>query len=201
MLRAIRSILVLSTLAVFSMPILTYAQQPQSQKTQNTTNFAAPDREFILKAAEGGHTEVMLAEIALNKATNADVKQFAQRLADDHSKGNEELKTLAASKGVTLPAENAVKSQKLKTGMEKHSGATFDREYIKDMIKAHQKNIAMFEREARNGRDNEVKAWATQKLPTLREHLQIAQDVAGKIGVTGINNGKKGTKDTSQKPQ
>ncbi len=188
----------------------TTPQADKSMPHQNDHKMAAgssvvaSDREFIMKAAQGGQMEVMMAEMAVSKATNAEVKQFAQRLLDDHSKANEELKTLASNKGLTLPAENASKTQKMKMDMEKQAGANFDRDYMKDMVKDHQKDIAMFEREARDGKDSEVKAWAEKTLPTLREHLQMARDIAGKVGAgeAGMSEkGRKGTADSTKPSQ
>ena len=199
------AVVCLTTASVLAQQTTTSGNKTGDQKMMQTnSNIAAPDREFVTKAAEGGQQEVMMAQMAVDKASNPDVKQFAQRLVDDHSKANEELKTLASSKGLTLPAENATKTQKMKNDMGKHSGAMFDREYMKDMIKDHQKDIAMFEREARDGRDSDVKAWAEKTLPTLREHLQMAREVAGKVGVSGMDSndkGRKGMKDTTKPPQ
>lgn len=213
--KKLSTILVVFVLMLYAAPILTFAQQStnpadksMSQKdnqkmAQGNGNLSSQDREFIMKAAEGGQMEVTLGQTAVSKATNSDVKQFAQRMVDDHSKASEELKGLASSKGITLPMENAAKTQKMKADMEKHSAANFDREYMKDMVKDHEKDVAMFEREARDGKDSEVKAWAEKTLPTLREHLQMARDAASKVGAgTGTETkGNKGMKDTTKPPQ
>ena len=172
-------------------------QSPQSDKKTspskteparlNTALLSSSDREFIMKAAEGGMLEVTLGQIAINKAVNPDVKQFAQRMVDDHSKANQELSALATSKGVTLPAADTKKEQKMKEHFDKHAGADFDREYMKQMVKDHKATVEMFERHSKSGRDADLKAFADKTLPTLREHHQLAQEIARKIGTTAAD--------------
>ena len=179
------------------------SKKEHDKMMQGNNNLPAPDRSFVMKAAEGGQMEVQMAQTAVSKATTPEVKQYAQRLLDDHSKANEELKTLASAKNVTISMETSPKTQKMVTGMEKYSGEQFDREYMKDMIKDHQKDIALFERQARTGRDTEVKSWAEKTLPTLREHLKMAQDISGKMGNTSSATDKKNRdnmKNTSKSP-
>ncbi|HWQ34678.1 MAG TPA: DUF4142 domain-containing protein [Blastocatellia bacterium] len=169
----------------------------QGSKMPDNKAVPAPDRTFMMKAAEGGMAEVALGELATKQAGSDDVKQFGQRMVDDHGKANRELMDLAARKGVTLPSDMGAKEKALKTKLEKLSGAEFDREYMREMLKDHEKDVAMFEKEAKNGRDAEVKAWAEQTLPTLRDHLKLARETASKTGthVSQVQKtGKKGTK-------
>lgn len=169
----------------------------QADKTPDTRTVPAADRTFMMKAAEGGMAEVALGELATKQAGSDDVKQFGQRMVDDHGKANRELMDLAAKKGVTLPSDMGAKEKALKTKLEKLSGAEFDREYMREMVKDHEKDVAMFEKEAKSGRDAEVKAWAEQTLPTLRDHLKLARETASKTGthVSQVQKtGKKGTK-------
>ena len=141
------------------------------------------DHEFAMKVAMDGMTEVELGQVALTKAESADVKTFAQKMVDDHSKANDELKTLASTKGVTLPTALGAKERKMIDDMSKLSGADFDRKYMEEMVKGHDKAVALFEKEAANGKDAETKAWADTTLPTLREHQKMARDTAAKVGV------------------
>src|SRR4051812_49619891 len=85
-----------------------------------------PDSKFITEAAMGGMAEVKLGQLAVDKATSADVKQFAQRMVDDHSKANQELTELASSKSVTLPSDIGPKNQASMEKLSKLSGADFD---------------------------------------------------------------------------
>ena len=139
---------------------------------------ASPDSKFVEDAAIGGMAEVELGKLAAEKATSADVKQFAQRMVDDHSKANEELSSLASSKGITLPTAVDAKVQAHVEHLSKLSGAEFDQEYMKMMVSDHDKDVAEFEREANSGKDPDVKAWASKTLPTLREHQTMAKSIS-----------------------
>jgi putative membrane protein len=140
------------------------------------------DHEFFMKAAEGGIAEVELGQLALKQASSEDVKQFAQLMVDEHSKANEELKGLAASKSIPLPADAGKKNKETLDKLAKLSGAEFDREFMKVMVKDHNMAVALFEKQAKNGKDGEAKAWAEKTLPALREHQSKAREVADKIG-------------------
>jgi putative membrane protein len=140
------------------------------------------DQDFMMDAATGGMTEVELGNLGVTKATNADVKTFAQRMVDDHTKAGEELKGLATSKNVTLPAALGTKEKKIVDDMSKLSGEDFDRKFMETMVKDHDKAVALFEKEAANGKDAETKAWAEKTLPTLRDHQKQAHDIAAKVG-------------------
>jgi len=136
---------------------------------------AKADRAFIEKAAQGGVVEVELGNLAQQKAQNQQVKDFAARMVKDHSKANDELKSIASAKGVTVPAEMDKSAVKEKEKLEKLEGARFDREYMGHMVKDHKKDVKEFAKEARNAKDSDVKNFAATTLPTLQEHLNLAQ--------------------------
>jgi putative membrane protein len=133
------------------------------------------DRAFIEKAAKGGVAEVELGNLAQQKAQNQQVKDFAARMVQDHSKANEELKSIASAKGVAVPAEMDKSVLKEKEKLEKLAGAKFDREYMSHMVKDHKKDVKEFANEAKNAKDGDVKNFAAATLPTLQEHLKLAQ--------------------------
>jgi putative membrane protein len=138
------------------------------------------DSTFVKKAARGGLAEVELGQLATQKASSEDVKKFGQRMVDDHSKANEQLKQVAAEKHIDLPQDLNAKDKATKARLEKLSGEQFDKAYMKNMVKDHQTDVAEFERESKMGRDPEVKSFAEQTLPTLKEHLKEAQKIAPK---------------------
>ncbi len=143
---------------------------------QNTANrMGSPDNTWINKAAQGGMAEVELGQLAQSKASSNAVKQFGQRMVDDHTKANDELKRIAADKGITLPSGLDAKSQATKDRLSKLSGKEFDHAYMEDMVKDHREDIAEFKKEASSGKDPEVKAFASKTLPTLEEHLKLAE--------------------------
>ncbi|MBI3653058.1 MAG: DUF4142 domain-containing protein [Acidobacteria bacterium] len=208
---------------------------------QGEMKASSMDHHFVMMAAEGGNAEVELGQLALSKASSEAVKQFAQRMVDDHGKANAELAQLAQSKGITIALANdtsattvnpdpdtkaatepttpdpmkhdqmnqdmkqgkmnpdTMKDEKMQQGKMNHdmmrkssgqkmseklaklSGADFDREYMKYMVEDHVKDVAMFEKEAKTGKDADIKAFAEKTLPTLKEHLQMARDTNAKV--------------------
>jgi putative membrane protein len=147
--------------------------------------FAADDM-FVTKAAKGGLAEVELGKLASEKASSDAVKQFGQRMVDDHGKANNELKTLAQSKSVTIPTDLDAKDKALRDRLMKLSGRAFDRAYMQAMVSDHVKDVNEFRTESKTGKDPEVKAWAAKTLPTLEEHLKMARSAAsGAVGTSG----------------
>jgi putative membrane protein len=150
--------------------------------------YAATDKEpskdakFMQKAAVGGMFEVEAGKIAAQKGMSDEVKVFGQRMVDDHTKAGNELAQLAESKGVKLPGTLGRKDKEQIEKLNKMKPADFDRQYIDMMVKDHKEDVKEFAAEAKNGKDDDVKAFAAKTLPTLREHLKMAQDIAGKMG-------------------
>ena len=149
---------------------------------------ANADARFVMQASEGGMMEVAKGKLAAQKGAHEGVKQFGQKMVDDHSKVNDELKSIAGGKNITVPDEMP-KSPSTATlaKLEKVEGAAFDRAYVEDQIRDHEKTIALFEREAKTGKDAELKAFAEKTLPTLKEHLTMAQDLKTKVAKGATN--------------
>jgi len=156
--------------------------------------FAADDA-FVKKAAEGGMAEVQLGKLAAEKASSDAVKKFGQRMADDHGKANDELKTLAQKKNIALPTDLDAKDKALHDRLEKLSGQAFDRAYMQAMLTDHQKDVSEFRTESKSGSDPDVKAWAAKTLPTLEDHLKQARETNGAVATSGTKT--PGTKKTS----
>ena len=137
---------------------------------------AEDDAGFLKQAAHNGHAEVESGKLAQDKASSAQVKAYAQRMVDDHTKAHAELEQLAASKGVALPkTPDAAQQEKLKA-LGALSGAEFDRQYVEQMgVAAHEQTIALFQRGASNARDPQIKAYAAGLLPSLQHHLEMAR--------------------------
>ena len=140
----------------------------------------AVDRHFMRKAGEGGLAEVELGKLATEKGQSDEVKKFGQRMVDDHSKANDQLKQLAESKGVTLPSSLSAKDKSTKAKLEKLSGEQFDRAYMNDMVQDHTKDVSEFQRASTQAKDSDVKSFASQTLPTLQDHLKEARSIAPK---------------------
>jgi len=141
------------------------------------------DAAFLKDAAEGGMDEVKLGELAQQHGASDRVKKFGQRMVDDHTKMNGEVQALAARKNVTLPTDISVRQHASYKLLSDKNGEAFDKSYISTMVKDHQDDIAAFQKEANTGSDPDVKALVTKALPTLQEHLRMAQDIARELGV------------------
>jgi len=145
----------------------------------------SPDASFYKKAAEGGIAEVELGQLAQKKSHNTAVQEFGAMMVKDHSAANEKLQSVAAQKGVKLPTSPSIGQKATKGKLEVLSGDSFDKSYIKGMIKDHKEDIELFNQEATSGQDPEAKAFASATLPTLKEHLQKIEGIAGSAGVSG----------------
>src|SRR5689334_9798601 len=158
-------------------PAPTTQSQPRGDnQTRSTfTSSGSEDIEFVFDAAKGGLAEVELGKLAADRAQNEEVKKFAQRMVDDHSKANDQLKQIAESKGIKLPSDVEAKDKALMQRLEKLNGAAFDRAYMNAMVNDHVKDVNEFKKEANAGRDSQVKSFASSTLPTLEEHLQHAR--------------------------
>jgi putative membrane protein len=141
------------------------------------------DRRFVSKAADEGHTERQLAQLAAERASNMEVRTYAQKLAEQHSKVNSELMSLANQKGVKVDMDDD-KDRAYKR-LEKKSGSDFDQEFVEHMIDEHERDIKMFEKAASDAKDPEVRSFASKHVNALREHLQEAQDLRQTLMPTG----------------
>jgi putative membrane protein len=222
-----RALALCTVLALASTTLLAQQQQQQGKgydndkgvpgkETQTQTGkagqFSRGDEKFLKDACRGGRMEVQMGNLGVQKAQNPQVKEYAQRLIDDHTKANSELKQLALNKGLTFPdtdsvaeatdvtdadrtrvrerndAEKDAKGEhKEHAGLKKLeglSGAEFDREFVRMAVKDHEKDISEFEKVSQKSEDSEVRAFAAKALPTLREHLQQAKNLQSEIGTS-----------------
>lgn len=163
--------------AAFAQSSLTPASAVLSKASAGVT---VADSTFLKKAASGGIAEVELGQLALQKASSPDVKQFAQRMVNDHTKANGQLKQVAADEHIRLPQSMSAKDKATKDTLANLSGDDFDRAYMKDMVQDHRHDVAEFERESKSAQDPAVKSFAMQTLPTLRDHLKEAERIAPK---------------------
>jgi putative membrane protein len=253
----------------------------QSGKAAGSNALAESDRKFIMETAHNGMAEVMLGRMASERASSDEVKQFGQRMVDDHTKANQELMQLASTKGITLPAmtdmggsmtstgatsgtgttmsntqtsasgsqatgstgqtsgsQTSGSTDRSGTGMQtsgsttgmsgqgtgahgghmmgpKHqklmdrlsglSGAEFDREYMKQMVKDHEDAVSDFQKQSTRGKDSDIRAFAARTLPTLQEHLRMAREIDSKVRggsntTTNKNNTSGDSNSTTKRP-
>jgi putative membrane protein len=166
-------------------------QKPSTDKPGGQASDAAAkkagstDAAFLRQMGNGNMAEVAHGKLATQNASAAEVKQFGQRMADDHGKALEELKGLAAQKNVTLPAELDAKHKAMQDKLSKMKGEEFDRAYMSHMVSAHAQTTAAVQQEIKGGKDPDVQAWAQKVLPTVQEHHKLAQSIHAKLKGSG----------------
>jgi putative membrane protein len=131
------------------------------------------DKTFMKNAAKGGMEEVEMGKMAQQQGQSTDVKNFGKRMVTEHTMANNELMQLAAGKKFALPKE--------KMNVEKFNAAGFDKEYMADMVKDHQKDLAEFQNEAKTGSDPDLKAWAAKTTEMIKKHLALAKQTQSKL--------------------
>lgn len=144
------------------------------------------DSKMMADLAQANIAEIETGKMALEKSQNDQVKKFAQHMIDDHTSALKELQTLATAKGVTLPDDTDLKHKTMATALKAMTGNSFDNQYMKRVgVGDHQATIELLQKAQKNAKDPELKAMATKMLPTVREHLKMAQQ-----GVTAVANKK-----------
>jgi putative membrane protein len=136
---------------------------------------SSADREFATKAASGGLAEIQAAQLAEQRATSPQIKQFAQRMTTDHTAANTELQQIAKQANINLPSQPAGKDAAEEQKLRGLSGAAFDQAYAQGQLQDHRETVELFQKEASSGQDAALKAFAQKTLPILQQHLQMAE--------------------------
>ena len=164
---------IVTGMAVAVLLVSSAAAGPKHHK--QSASRTAVDSEFATKAAQTNLSEIRLADLAMTKTSNQSVKNLAQSVESGHAKANNELKDIAAKQNLTLPKTVDPKEQAEYDRLSKLSGAEFDRAYTRKQVEAHKDVIAEYRRESSHGTDPELKKYATDTLPALEHHLQLAE--------------------------
>ena len=155
-------------------------KQDSADHNENTTaasTVSEEDSKFAVDVASGGLMEVQLGELAQQKASSQQVKDFGKMMVRDHSKANDELKSIAGAKNITLPPAPGEDHMDHIKNLTEKTGKEFDKDYMKMMVDDHQEDIDKFEKCSKDAKDPELKAFASKTLPTLREHLASAKKI------------------------
>jgi len=145
------------------------AQNRSPSQTGSAASLTANDKTFMRKAVKGGMMEVAMGKLASEQGQSADVKKFGERMVTDHSKANDELKSIAEKKGVKLPSKEPSKKWKS------------DKDYMDAMLKDHEKDLAEFQKEAKEGTDPDLKEFAERTAKVIQEHLDLARETQSKL--------------------
>lgn len=147
----------------------------EHKEEANTNTVAEDDAEFAVMAANAGMTEVELGKLAAGKASDQRVKDFAQMMVKDHEAANSKLMALATAKKITLPTSVGEDEQKHMTEMQKKTGKEFDKHYMDMMVDDHGKVVDAFKKASTDAKDADIRAFATETLPTLTSHHEAAK--------------------------
>ena len=143
------------------------------------------DKMFVHKALEGGMAEVELGQLALTKTSDPDIKNFAQKMVDDHTKLGDDMKGVAQQVGVKVPTKLSKKDEAIKAKLSALDGTAFDQAYIKDMVKDHEQDEKEFKDESQMAAIPAVKQAATKGEHVIHEHLEMITQIAESKGVKG----------------
>jgi putative membrane protein len=152
---------------------------------QNPQGSAMQDKDFTREALEGGMAEVQLGQLAVQKGSSEDVKQFGQKMVDDHTKLGDQMKQVAQQEGVNPPDHLSKKDEALVAKLSALSGPEFDQAYIQAMVKDHKKDLSDFETEANNTQNPGMKQVAQQDAQVIDQHLQMIKQIAKAHNVKG----------------
>ena len=141
-----------------------------------SSSVSMEDEKFVKEAIKGNAKEVKLGQIAASKGSTAEVRKLGQTMVDDHTKAGNEIKSLAEKKGIKFEDPDMDKEcKKCCDNLSKKAGKDFDKAYTEMMVKDHKKDISEFKKEKDNGKDSDIKSWATTTLPTLEHHLSMSE--------------------------
>jgi putative membrane protein len=157
----------LGCVLVVSLPLLAQAQTASNA-----------DKAFMRMAAEANMTEAHIGQMAESQGSGSQVKDFGQKLTHDHTDAYQQLAEVAAKTGSSIPKGIDVRKISVVEQLMKAKGVQFDRQFVQDEIRDHEKALAEFKREAQHGQDPEVKAYASKMIPVLEDHLHEAQALA-----------------------
>lgn len=155
-------------------------QVKAAAQAQTTPTLSTGDAAFMDEAGRAGIEEVTFGQLARTQATRASTRDFALRMVDQHTKVNQELTRLAAQKQITPTNSMDTAHQGMYDQLQSLHGRAFDHAYLNDQVADHQATIQLFQNEAANGTDPDVKAFAARTLPQLQMHLQLAEKLGGK---------------------
>jgi putative membrane protein len=155
--------------------------QPAPPSTGSAAMVPESDAMFAQDASRGDSTEIQMAQLALQRASNPSVREFAQRMIDDHMHSSAKLAAIAATQQATLAAAPGEKGQGMVQKLSLLQGAEFDRAYMRVQVAAHQQMAQLMQWEMQNGTDARLKAFAGAVLPTVQTHLHMAQQIAATL--------------------
>jgi len=159
------------------------ADRMPNRSTPDTvgSTVSSNDAAFVKTLAAGGMAEVETGKVAAKRASNNDVKKFAEKMVTDHSKTNDKLKSLAKARKVELPTSTTPEQQEKKAMLEAQRGIAFDRQYIQSQVQAHEKTVQLLQQQIASGQDANTRQFAQEILPTVKHHLEMARQLNAQL--------------------
>ena len=149
---------------------------------------SSTDRQFMTRAAMMDMAEIQTGRLAVSQGASESVRQFGQRMIDDHTRTSQQLMQMASAAGFTPPQTLDAKHQAVAAKLARLTGAEFDRAYMKQMVKDHQEAVSLYRRQSTRGSMPDLRSFASATLPALQEHLSMARSMAGGSGGGSMNH-------------
>jgi putative membrane protein len=184
-----------AALVALAAPAAAQNAPPANQTNTQTSEqrpVSAATKKFVTNAAITDIFEINAGRLAQEKLQNKDYKDFAQMTIDDHTKTTDQLKSMAPKlQGVQLPRDLDDAHKKKIDKLNSLNGSAFERQYRTDQVQGHEQAIRMFQNYAKSGDNTELKTWAQETLPTLRKHLQHAENLPQPGGAPTVGSGSR----------
>ena len=172
--------------AAFALACPAHAQGPRatergasvSKTNKENGKLAGEDRKFMETVARDNLAAAQAGKLAQSRSSSEQVKKLGQMMEDDHGKANEDLQKIAESRSVTLPGHPDGSQEKLLRKLQGKSGAEFDKLFVKEAVKDHEKAQKLFEKTQKDAQDPDVKAFAERSLPAITAHLDMARSIS-----------------------
>lgn len=196
---ATSALMAFGVVAAFGNSALAQSNRPTTEQNptnrpanrSNSNQLSSFDAQFMAQAAQSNMAEIALSQLALRRASSNEVKKYAQQMIRDHSQANTRLVQLAQQKRVTLPTNLDAKHQAIMAQLQQLSGEGFDQEYMMAMHNDHAQAAMLFQNGARQAQDRDVKAFASNTLPKIQGHLQMARTMTGNTSAQNQNSGQR----------
>jgi putative membrane protein len=159
-----------------------------SPTTRPTAGALLPlDREFAIMAAQSNNAEIATSQLALQRSQNANVRQYAQRMIQEHTQANQRLEQLTRGQGITLPRDAGPFNNAVAQRLAQFSGTEFDQAYLGTQVNAHIRTVGLLQTQIQQGQNEGLQSYASQVLPSVRDHLQVATQLAPNYRAGTVN--------------
>ncbi|MGE0082547.1 MAG: DUF4142 domain-containing protein [Thiohalomonadaceae bacterium] len=150
----------------------------------STPGVSVQDRNFVVSAAQASQAEIELATLAQRKSASPAIQQFAGRMITDHGNTRTRLGEAAREEGIVTPSSIAPRHAQIRDQLAQLSGRQFDQQYLEAQVNMHREAVDLFRQQASLGQSPELRSFAEQTLPLLEGHLNLAQQLAARAGVS-----------------